>query len=781
MSRSIEKFREDKYQDDLEASLFNLKDKFHDDVFLILSHLIVNDNEGDFTRRSALYINERIGIHKFAETKANKDAADNATKLHKQVHDSFFSYIDRDNTFLDYVITQEKEKNKKISKSYWRYLFGEGEKLTKISEEKTLEDQSEIFLCEIPKKYMEMLCPYQVSKEFLKSLYNNPTASRFLADWNTYFEIRRMMVLSEYNQVINYDNSGDKDFITSYLDKAKSYIGELAGIQAAISYIGSIFKFNNDNENNSFTVDVIFTPLKENTSSQIIKYCVTMIVKSFDPNNVNIGKLISEEDIKLVYQPLTEYHTPSCVSINEFIYKKITFDSILAKQEEKTKKFLEFIDEIYPNSKFGNCPESYVIWCLMLLEQILEEAHENKKLDFFFVCGELSVFSDKTILRQTKNSPELGRLRVPKPSNLQSYTPQEKENFPTLLEIAAGLISKEHYPWFMDGRHALFWDITDTSGRPLGFIKLKQGNWKQVAEERVLQRINSYIPECIFFYSLGSDGTAGLVHLKPEKGNNDSTGTTITPKLLWHRDKWFFEKLQNNKLLKEYIKEILDKKTAYKEDRITRIANLVFKISLDKEKGGTIIVLDPSANIQQIKDGDTFIKLMGNALEVMPTGNDDDELRDRINLISHDGASILLIQPNEQTEWIHRGYVLPSLKNKEEIDILTAIFKHVHYQNDTIHPLSFKGTRRWSAAIAAFNVEVLLTIVISQDGDIQIWHVDHYELSSNQNIDIDSNQRSEKESKKGVYLYEIPIKSDHKKWQFNEEGIPEKIIIGTVN
>jgi len=194
----------------------------------------------------------------------------------------------------------------------------------------------------------------------------------------------------------------------------------------------------------------------------------------------------------------------------------------------------------------------------------------------------------------------------------------------------------------------------------------------------------------------------------------------------WHNNKWQIPRSQVRE--KELSETLIDLLGVQDDNNLRDLLEIVLRISEDPEKGGTIVFVQSqnSQNVfNQFKTKAT-VKEMGTPWS--PEGSITSE--DVIALVSQDGATLCPL-PSETVgshSWLRGWQYRKLLLSKyEPIQLLEEIETHWGEicQNQAEWPLKAKGSRRWNAAIAACNQYVNTVLVISQDGDIQIWHIDN--------------------------------------------------------
>jgi len=219
------------------------------------------------------------------------------------------------------------------------------------------------------------------------------------------------------------------------------------------------------------------------------------------------------------------------------------------------------------------------------------------------------------------------------------------------------------------------------------------------------------------------------------------TNHTANEILRLQNGKWFQWDNENRcKILRKYLSRILTK--SEDDENLKEIANIAIRLAENPYKGGIIVfIADDNAIIKDVEKIETNIKESNNENDSegkedifgrmgepwKPTNKYTDD--DKITLIAHDGATLNYVSNNN---WEFRR-----LLTSDEIPskIIGELFKYVeknfrtslgledNEEETPFCPLSFKGSRRWSAAITAFHKKVMAVLVISQDGEMYIWHV----------------------------------------------------------
>ena len=180
-------------------------------------------------------------------------------------------------------------------------------------------------------------------------------------------------------------------------------------------------------------------------------------------------------------------------------------------------------------------------------------------------------------------------------------------------------------------------------------------------------------------------------------------------KLLSYHLKWSPIEIdgRNNKLYKILRDELFLHKKLQEE-----IVGICLRVADNPAEGGTLVVLKKG-----VDDYKTIFTPMGIPWKFS------DHARDREDLVCHDGATIIQVGNNadDSEHWDFR-FLLSAhgIKQNEQQKLVDWVHNKSNKPGENC-PLSGAGARRWSAALTSLHEDVLVVIVISQDGDISCW------------------------------------------------------------
>ncbi|MBA3314915.1 MAG: hypothetical protein H0T47_16715 [Planctomycetaceae bacterium] len=379
----------------------------------------------------------------------------------------------------------------------------------------------------------------------------------------------------------------------------------------------------------------------------------------------------------------------------------------------------------------------YSHWALLVMHQLKEQVHEGQLLSFYIVCGELSEFQDcpNTWFRELP-ADDLKRLRLldseeidREAAALSDRDDYEKAVLQVITRQAgkvADVIAKEHYPWFERGRHALLWNVAACDPKPAGLVSFLTSSWASVVDERLRGRTAVDVPDCAIAFASGDPQDVGLLTVsrldaiaaaggdvanveflvQANRGfrGNYALGSRVSEIVRWRGNNWVLISSDlRRKALKDDLIDILATDAA-ESSALDKVINIIMRVADDPRKGGTIVFLNEGYEAR--------FEPMGTPWRPAGTLTDDD----LIALIGQDGATL---HPLPTGEWEHRRLLTP---DPASLDKLKRLAEQVAGSPEKRWPLEHKGSRRWSAALTAFQPSVAAVIVISQDGDVQIWH-----------------------------------------------------------
>ena len=368
----------------------------------------------------------------------------------------------------------------------------------------------------------------------------------------------------------------------------------------------------------------------------------------------------------------------------------------------------------------------FLVSCFaQLLDRLNQQVHEGETLDFWLLAADRSEIEDHPRTNLKPLSDDSVRA-------LSLMAIQAFENFAAELEkgprgekmdklydsFAAHLrdrvdacvsqLSKEHFPWFLNGRNALLWDTTRDCFQPCGIVSYEGSSWGQLLNELYRGEANVDLPSMLLGFVGGAPRDVGV--LRHERDRHKSRLQRI---LTLKKTGWVLTQYdQRRRLLMGLLGRRLglaDEKNADILDENRRNVSAFVAICItvaDHPKiGGTLVLLKPQEEGDSGPHPRPFSQL-GSHWDI------DTSLEDRIALIGHDGATLVRLG---QPKWDYR-FLLSS------DGVPTAIRQGLEFfANNPKHPLSSVGSRRWSAALASFKREVRGIVVVSQDGDMQCW------------------------------------------------------------
>jgi hypothetical protein len=373
---------------------------------------------------------------------------------------------------------------------------------------------------------------------------------------------------------------------------------------------------------------------------------------------------------------------------------------------------------VYRSSLIGHLPTPHTDWALLLVEHLVGQRHEGEFQDFFLVCGDLSEFEDsnnatfRPISAETWG--ELDRMKWPSASDAVGIK--------ACAASVAEHMANEHYPWFARGRYALLWNLASDEGWPVGLLEVKGSSWLQVVEDRFRPGLRTQLPSCLVCFVAGSPQTAGAVVIHDGKARE---------LLRWRIGSWQLM-LADSRRTKLLSRLGLIPGVLLEDDESRRLlketVDIALRVADDPRRGGTIVFArqEPAPPFRE----------MGKPLKPV----DQEKSEDICALIAQDGATLRLMQP---ADWKHRMLIVPSRSAKVRLGLLQSKVKEIldrkaqekkdapdrpahrrgEADEDAVEwPLEHRGSRRWSSAMASLEKGVLAVIVISQDGEIQLWH-----------------------------------------------------------
>lgn len=590
---------------------------------------------------------------------------------HRDVLRDYIRYLDRRNTFLrviEMIFTEKMGKNGTLNKLVIQIKIDTTLLPHRFdSDEETSSDNclTVIWKCgtDIPKT----LIPSN-AVQYLEDHYLPPQPGAEEVDWPLCFEIARS---ETFGRILHESEQQEK----TYNKEEKNTLSKnLAALQAAMLYLEQC-KRARGKEMLMGTAILIKLGKKER-KDELLAFGVVILSPCIE--DIQIVKV--ENIVRKFLCGAKKIVFPSVVIKTEHIEPRFAGNT---KREENKQRnnFKKRVEGIFKLPVQKQQAKFIGLWLLYLTERLQNSVHEGDLLDFFFVAGDKSDFRDHPLItfKDFKNSMlrDLNSLAVPKKMS------ERDEEAPKII------LTKEHFPWFQGGRNALFYDVSGNSLHPLGLVAIKGSSWAYIVADRHYDRQSVKIPNCVTIFTTASPKGAGAIMTTGEKVEEIAKLKNSQWNVIGDdREKNLIDQLKNHLKIEE-------------SEWLNEIAKLAILVADNPRTGGTILI-----SKQELEN---VFPEMGKAWAF-----ENLSLEDRIALIAHDGATARNIA---DTGWKHRLLLLPD-------EVCSDVKKEIVEYSQNLgnkFPLSCVGSRRWSAAIAAFHPKVEAVIVISQDGDILCW------------------------------------------------------------
>jgi len=408
--------------------------------------------------------------------------------------------------------------------------------------------------------------------------------------------------------------------------------------------------------------------------------------------NECIQNIIGETTNLMRNLPLTT-HVLCDLSIPKIYKNKV----IGSNKRDEWKQGMTLLESIFHFNHFEKWRECLLTWFTTLICQLHGKIHEGESLGFWFVCGDLSEIKDDDDFELVKipgNKLEILSFPWYKESMRSEDTSEELKNSVQIdRKNALRSISTENYIWFHEARYALFWDITFPDPKPVGLLRLVNSNWDWFIRARNENKKTKRWPKLAIAYKR-PEGDGGIW----------IEGNQIVS---------LFEHGKRKEQVEKWVKRIdgTTQNGAVEQsdlvEEMFQLSNLIVRVADNPNTGCCVVFLSESPKRKFIK--------MGYEWELEePVSIVEDKLEDIFNLMTMDGATMVW---QEEDKWeIGFHFLLHSDQRKNR-----QIWEYTEDQPDC--PLRGKGSRRWSGALAAYLKEVLLVLVVSQDGDILAFRV----------------------------------------------------------
>jgi hypothetical protein len=691
---------------EVEASANNLFERLDKECLCLVHFLYGSAHEPGAVRESAIRVPESSYLEELGNGGFQQE--------HDRVLQSYVRYVDRKNTLVNTIenVVSDNEINRLILQ------VKESEELDPYDFDLPLEPESIGTEREPDRSRIEWnygtklsgaLVPDHVN-QFFEQLYL-PTRHEFNDNWSDFF-------LAARAAVFNYE----KELPEIGGEEVGRQIGRwkrLAALQGALLY----FKYGSPGTG-SPSASAIFVRLGNGASSRTPSPLGVAVIAPREEDPGELDQILKEGLEKPAR--FLETGLASKVSPNDKLEKLERAERELKssfKNTENQDEGRSFTGQIKdPGDKYvlfhsqaqKELVNLYGLWMLRITELLQDSYHEGAPLSFFFIAGDESEFRDDSRFDfrpiAVDDASTMGGIQpfaVPTGESLEPKDIQHKAH------QAARLLSGEHYPWFKQGRYALFWNVSTETPHPSGLISLKGSNWKHAAAEIHRENQTISLPSCLFVFTVSDRETAAAISVQKEDDTNTKK-KKIERVLRWRDDHWESVGGENRrKELKDRLTEVTT------EEEIEEIINLTLLVSDNPEAGGIILIGKEDAEVD-VGDEEIYSDLvqMGR-----PWSLDDEDrgvtFEDRIALIGHDGASLRISdsQGADTTgdHWTHRILLMSNEEARNNFE---------REKEEIRGHLRTAGARRWSAALTALRKDIPAVIAISQDGDIQFWKYD---------------------------------------------------------
>ena len=656
----------DAIEKDVNEVANDLFESNHDVKVAFVHYLSGPANDPYRLRRSAV----RVRSGTWLESLAKANGGDNAQDSHDVVLKTYIRDIEREHTFLRFLVDEQKRllcnslvltlnipQTKADTPSYQLQKTVQGSQQDRILE------------CSLDPVAARIVIPKVSVQKIFRDLYENRKVKE---DDLRHLNLAKAAHFGQWIAEIQRSSSPPQDLIP---DKAPDIWDTIAAFQSALLYFRAIY----DPEDARWDVGQFS--------------CCAVLVRDLTGNpNISLGVAICAPALTTAEQLLVRQrlqhlanHPPvanrACRALTE-INAALKYNNRQGQAKDRFYRSIQTAAETFSSMHvYAENGHIYSQWLLLLTQYLFGRVHEGKLLEFFLVCGEKSEFEDcKAIRYRALDDGESDGLAIP-------------EN--TLTFIAnriASLLASEHYPWFQHGRYALLWNIASQESKPTGLISIIQSSWRQVIEDRLSGKAKIQIPNCVICFVTGDPQSAGMMTVRDGKAREI---------VRWRNDEW--ESTAGNERKASLLK-CLRQALNPNEDSLNNSVDIAIRVADDPEKGGTIIFVDDKQS-QSFKVAEMGIPWRFKEA----TERDDDDI---VALIAHDGATVRRL---DQNLWQHRCWLTGNDETLETLDKL-----HEAAGEDK-WPLASKGSRRWSGAAVALHSAVKAVVIISVDGDIQVW------------------------------------------------------------
>lgn len=547
----------------------------------------------------------------------------------------------------------------------------------------TIDSQSHTVRWEIGSDIADLVAPSNYSKQFLRALYDGFHDRESILKYTRIFEYSRQFACGKAISKLSIDDPDE------YIDMVQKQYSQISAVQAALIYGRGV----TDEPYLSFSLAAVPLPV----STTDVATGVLIASPAFDmdgPSRMGIMDAFRSASIGI---GLTSDLIRDFVGNTNAIANCIGFANKVSSDEFSCR-----VKRLFRIATAETLSCLYVHWMVLVVQHLIDRFHEGNPQDFYLVCGDGSEFRDKGVYKALLSQEDRTQLSFPPRDGLS------ETQYETMLReraaIASDWIAAEHYPWFKNGRHALFFDTSIISSGPIALVGLKGTTWRSVVSQTE-EVTRLAIPSCVLCYAHNGGKSIGVLGVSHEER---APSITVKNILIWKSDEWrLFAQTESENILCYILKNILSLDLC--DASIEHIAKVAMLLAKDPGAGGTIVI--PS-----IASNELFVS-MGHPLSVREWS-----VEDILAMMAHDGAAIYKYADG-QHQWRYR-ILLTS--HETPVGLVEELDKRARWARLTAgaqFPLAFKGSRRWSSALMAFRADVEAVIVISQDGELQLWSV----------------------------------------------------------
>jgi hypothetical protein len=762
----IYKLRNDQIENhlyELTNSLFN--GVFKDQKLLIIHFLSGNDKTPFIIRRTEVRKNHSDNelkkfAHKIALTRLIRCFKRDSTFLHHLVDEY---KIDRVGFISELKITNQKIKKNapRIKNSKNQVLYYSRKRNKRLNYEIKLKkeaNKSDAIEIKISKK-TNWSVPEKIGKEiafnknidFYKALeydlYNNWDQQKQKI-WKKIFDHHR-------NNSINLILNDNKDIKADY--KNTHFFVDAIDSELSKFQLGSLYFHKLQDESIDESCAIVI-PLIQNIEDHNLNQLIIITTPIIHSKNIfteleeSIG--VFNRNLKLFFENQTKQEAIVNNIKNLINFSQKEYNDDLGAS--LTKNFFEW-------KPFKRNVELNTAWLLLICQKLIHKVNEGKSVEFYFLCAAYSEIEDhEDLIIHPLKETEINSLKIP----------TESENINKAANNYSYFFAKEHFPWFENGRYALFFDITSSNHHPIGLVSIRNNSWKKVFSDVLSNKINSIPNFNAFLFTANSKWNFSNVVKISGENNKNIKGEFLR----YVNNEWQPRNTLNRKeIISYYLKTI----PQLSDKEIEVIESVVSRISDNPNKGGTIVIIEKEKKLNFNSMGQPWDN---SNIRIDESDTKEQEIDDLVSLVSHDGASIYSY--SGKNKWEFRKLLINPTIKEESIKVLFNIFEN-NFSNienkidGDLCPFSFVGSRRWSAALTAFHDNVNTVVVISQDGDIYFWSIikpknatkesiintfkEYLEMDDKKFADLpNDNKKAISDSINNIKLLEIAINGDLK-------------------